>query len=88
METPPPELALAADWLLWPKARQASLKTSLCKLVVASVTALHGRAAPLHRVGCLACIHYEEMLELLLPTRDSEDLNLEALPATVGLSAR
>ena len=57
--TPPPELALPVDWLSLPKARQASLKTSRCKMVVASVMALHGRAAPLHRVGChrLACIH-------------------------------
>ena len=43
--------------------------------------ALYGRAAPLHRVGChrLACIHYEDILEKMLPKRDSEDLNLQVL---------
>ena len=43
--------------------------------------ALHGRAVPLHRVGCdrLACIRYEEILEKMLPKRDSEDLNLKVL---------
>eukprot|EP00439_Symbiodinium_sp_Y106_P081669 s689_g20.t2 len=78
---PPPKLALPVDWLSWPEARQASLKTSLCKMVVAFVMALYGRAAPLHRVGChrLACIHYEDILEKMLPKRDSEDLNLQVL---------